>query len=159
MGHVRFYRRFINDLSKISRPLCRLLEKEAKFEFDEECKCAFEEIKARLIRVPIMATPDRSKDFEIMCDASDYAMGGVLGQRIDKTFRAIYYAGKIFNEAQENYSTTEKEMLAIVFACEKFSPYIFGSHVIVHTNHATIKYLMEKKDAKTNQMGFIAAGI
>ena len=83
-----------------------------------------------------------------MCDASDYAMGVVLGQITDKMFKAIYYASKTFNEAQENYSTTEKEMLAIVFACENFRPYILGSHVIIHTDHAAIKYLMAKKEAK-----------
>ena len=95
-----------------------------------------------------MATPDWSKEFEIMCNASDYAMGAVLGQRTDKTFKAIYYASKTFNKAQENYPTTEKEMLAIVFACEKFRAYILGSHGIVHTDHSTIKYLMAKKDVK-----------
>ena len=83
-----------------------------------------------------------------MCDASDYAMRAMLGQRTEKIFRAIYYASKTFKEAQENYSTIEKEMLAIVFACEKFRPYILGSHVIVHTNHITVKYLMARKDAK-----------
>ena len=83
-----------------------------------------------------------------MCDANDYAMGAVLGQRDDKTFIAIYYASKTFNEAQENYSTTEKEMLAMVFSCEKFRPYILGSHVIVHADHVAIKYLMAKKYAK-----------
>ena len=63
-------------------------------------------------------------------------------------FKAIYYANKTFNEAQENYSTIEKEMLAMVFSCEKSRPYILGSHVIMHTNHAAIRYLMENKDAK-----------
>ena len=63
-------------------------------------------------------------------------------------FKAIYYASKTFNEAQENYSTTEKEMLAIVFACEKFRLYILGSHVVIHIDHAEIKYLMAKKEAK-----------
>ena len=82
-----------------------------------------------------------------MCDASDFAMGAVLGQRKEKILRAIYYASRTFNEAQENYSTTEKEMLAIVFACEKFRLYILGSHVIVHIDHAAIKYLMSKKEA------------
>ena len=82
-----------------------------------------------------------------MCDASDYAMGAVLGQRTDKMFKAIYYASKTFNETQENYSTIEKEMLDIVFACEKFRPYILGSHVIIHTDHDAIKYLMESKEA------------
>ena len=95
-----------------------------------------------------MLTPYWSNEFEIMCDASDYAMEAVLEQRTEKLFEAIYYASKTFNEAQENYSTTEKEMLAMVFACEKFRPYILGSHVVIHIDHATIKYLMAKKDAK-----------
>ena len=71
-----------------------------------------------------------------------------MGQRTEKIFKAIYYASKTFNEAQENYSTTEKEMLTMVFACEKLRPYILGSHVVIHTDHAAIKYLMAKKDAK-----------
>ena len=75
-------------------------------------------------------------------------MGAILGQRAKKIFRAINYASKTFNEAQENYSTTEKEMLAMVFAYKKFRPYILGSHVIVHIDHTIIKYLMAKKDAK-----------
>ena len=95
-----------------------------------------------------MLTPDWNNEFEIMCDASDYAMGAILGQRTYKIFKAIYYSSKTFNEAQENYSTTEKEMLAMVFAYEKFKPYILRSHVVIHTDHATIKYLMAKKDAK-----------
>ena len=148
LGHAGFYRIFIRDFSKVARPLCRLLEKDTKFKFDESCQRSFEEIKSRLVEAPVMAKPDWNKEFEIMCDASDYAMGDVLEQRIDKVFRAIYYASKTFNEAQENYSTTEKEMLTILFACEKFRPYILGSHIIIHTNHAAIKYLMAKKEAK-----------
>ena len=128
--------------------MCRLLEKDTKFNFDESCQSSFEEIKSRLVEAPIMATPDWNNEFKIMCDAIDYAMGAVLGQKTDKMFRVIYYASKTFNEAQENYSTTEKEMLAMVFACEKFRPYILGSHVIIHTDHAAIKYLMAKKEAK-----------
>ena len=148
LGHAGFYRRFIKDFSKIARPLCGLLEKDTRFNFDDSCKAAFEEIKIRLVQAPIMAAPEWDQGFEIMCDASDFAMGAVLGQRKEKIFRAIYYASRTFNEAQENYSTTEKEMLAIVFACEKFRPYILGSHIIVHTDHAAIKYLMSKKEAK-----------
>ena len=148
LGHAGFYRRFIKDFSRIARPLCRLLEKDTKFNFDDSCKTAFEEIKIRLVQAPIMAIPEWDQEFDVMCDASDFAMGAVLGQRKEKIFRAIYYASRTFNEAQENYSTTEKEMLAIVFAYEKFRPYILGSHVIVHTDHAAIKYLMSKKEAK-----------
>ena len=145
LGHAGFYRRFIRDFSKIARPLCRLLEKDTKFNFDATFQSSVEEIKSRLVD---MAKPDWNSEFEIMCDANDYAMGAVLGQKANKMFRAIYYASKTFNEAQENYSTTEKEMLSMVFACEKFRPYILGSHVIIHTDHAAIKYLMAKKKAK-----------
>ena len=111
LGHTGFYIRFIKDFSKISRPLCRLLEKDAKFDFVELCRFAFEEIKSKLVIDPIMATPDWNQEFEIMCDVNDYTMGAVLRQRIEKIFRAIYYANKTINEAQENYSTTENEML------------------------------------------------
>ena len=95
-----------------------------------------------------MVTPDWNKEFKIMCDASDYAMGVVLGQRIGKIFKAIYYVSKTFNKAQENYFTTEKEMLVMVFSCKKFRLYILGSHVITHTDHVAIRYLIAKKDAK-----------
>ena len=148
LRHAGFYRRFIKDFSKIARPLCRLLEKDTRFDFDDSCKAAFKEIKIKLVEAPIMAAPEWDQGFEIMCDASDFAMGAVLGQGREKIFRTIYYASRTFNEAQENYSTTEKEMLAVVFACEKFRQYILGSHVIIHTDHAAIKYLMSKKEAK-----------
>ena len=125
-----------------------MLEKDAKFNFDESCHNSFEEIKSRLVEASIMAKPDWNREFEIMCDVSDFSMGAVLEQKAEKVSKAIYYASKTFNEARENYSTTEKEMLAIVFACEKFRPYILGSHVIIHTDHVAIKYLMAKKEAK-----------
>ena len=99
LGHASFYRRFMKDFSKISRQLCRLLEKDAKFDLDESCKATFDEIKSRLVTAPIMITHDWNKEFEIMCDVSDYAMGAVLGQRTEKMFKVIYYASKTFNEA------------------------------------------------------------
>ena len=161
LGRAGFYRRFIRDFSKIARLLCRLLEKDTKINFDEFCHNSFEDIKSRLVEAPIMAKPDWNREFEIMCDASDFAMGAVLGQKAEKVFKAIYYASKTFNEAQENYSTTEKEMLAIVFVCEKFRPYILGSHVIIHTDHAAIKYLMakERSKAKIDQVDIVITGI
>ena len=148
LRHACFYKRFIKDFLKVSKPLCRLLEKDTKFDFNESRRSAFDEIKSKLVTVPIIWTPDWNNDYEIMCDANDYAMGAVLGQRTEKIFKAIYYARKTFNEAQENYTIIEKEILAMVFACEKFKPYILGSHVIIHTDHAAIKYLMAKKEAK-----------
>ncbi|CAL1390031.1 unnamed protein product [Linum trigynum] len=106
-------------------------------------------------KAPIMVVPDWSLPFEIMCDASDFAVGAVLGQRRDQHFRPIYYASKTLNDAQENYTTTEKELLAVVFAFDKFHPYLVLSHVTVHTDHSAIRYLMSKADAKPRLIRWI----
>ncbi|XP_062008347.1 uncharacterized protein LOC133725208 [Rosa rugosa] len=148
LGHAGFYRRFIKDFSKISRPLCRLLQKEVAFEFDEKCKKAFEKLKELLTTAPIITPPDWNLPFELMCDASDYAVGAVLGQRVNKLSHVIYYASRTLNDAQLNYSTTEKELLAVIFALEKFRSYLIGTKVIVFSDHAALKYLLTKKDAK-----------
>nr|KYP44893.1 Retrovirus-related Pol polyprotein from transposon 17.6 [Cajanus cajan] len=90
-----------------------------------------------------------------MCDASDYAIGAVLGQRKSKIFHAIHYASKVLNETQVNYATTEKELLAIVYELEKFRSYLIGSKVIVFTDHAAIKYLLTKSDSKPRLIRWI----
>ena len=83
-----------------------------------------------------------------MCDASDYAIGAITGQKRERTFQVIYYASRTLNDAQINYETIEKELLEIVFVFDKFKPYLIGNKVIVHIDHSTIKYLMTKKDVK-----------
>ena len=90
-----------------------------------------------------------------MCDASDFAIGAVLGQRRDKLFRAIYYASQTLNKAQLNYTTTEKEMLVVVLAYDKFHSYLIGTKVIVFTDHAVLRYLFSKKDAKPRLIRWI----
>ena len=118
--HAGFYRRFIQDFSKIARQLTRLLCKEIKFDFDRECLAAFHTIKGAPVSAPVVQPPDWNLPFEIMTDASDFAVGAVLGQRKDKKLHVIYYASKTMDEDQWRYTTTEKELLAIVFAFEKF---------------------------------------
>ncbi|KAK1652079.1 hypothetical protein QYE76_069884 [Lolium multiflorum] len=118
------------------------------FVFDDDCKEAFETLKKALTTAPIVEPPDWNLPFEIMCDASDFAVGVVLGQRVDKKLNVIHYASKTLDAAQRNYATTEKELLAVVFACDKFRSYIVDSKVTIHTDHAAIRYLMTKKDAK-----------
>ncbi|GKC44394.1 reverse transcriptase domain-containing protein [Tanacetum coccineum] len=98
---------------KVSGSGIEILVKDAPFNFSEECIKAFDTLKREMTQAPIMIKLDWSLPFEIMCDASDYAVGAILGQRIDKHFKPIHYASKIMNEAQENYTTTEKELLAI----------------------------------------------
>ncbi|XP_061374695.1 uncharacterized protein LOC133316911 [Gastrolobium bilobum] len=146
-GHG-FYRRFIKDFSKIAKPLCKLLVKDEEFNFTDECLLAFNILKDRLTTAPIITTPDFTLPFELMCDASDYAIGAVLGQRKNKLLHVIYYASKILNDAQMNYATTEKELLAVVYAFDKFRPHLLGSKVIVYTDHVALKYLLNKQDAK-----------
>ncbi|KAL0448340.1 UNVERIFIED_CONTAM: Pol polyprotein, partial [Sesamum latifolium] len=120
LGHAGFYRRFIKDFSKIAQPLCALLQKDASFEFDEACAKAFDKLKESLTSAPVIRPPDWSQPFEIMCDASNHAIGAVLGQKIGKDPHVIYYASRMLDDTQSNYTTTEKELLAVVFALEKF---------------------------------------
>ncbi|GKE68253.1 reverse transcriptase domain-containing protein [Tanacetum coccineum] len=115
LRHAGFYGRFIKDFSKISRPMTYLLEKNTPFIFLEDCILAFQTLKKKLTEAPILIAPNWDQPFEIMCDASDYATGAVLGQRIEKHFRPIHYASKTMTEAESNYTTTEKEMLAVEF--------------------------------------------
>ncbi|CAN6721030.1 unnamed protein product [Malus baccata var. baccata] len=114
--------RFIKDFSKIAQPLCHLLQKEVAFEFTKECTASFNQLKELLTTAPIIVPPDWSLPFELMCDASDYALGAVLGQRKDKKPHVIYYASR--------------------------TSYLIGTKVIVFTDHAALKYLLTKKEAK-----------
>ncbi|GJT03956.1 reverse transcriptase domain-containing protein [Tanacetum coccineum] len=155
LGHAGFYRRFIQDFSKIARPMTHLLEKETPFFFSEECIDSFNTLKRKLTEAPILIAPDWDLPFELMCDASDFAIGAVLGQRKNKHFQPIHYASKTMNEAQTHYTTTEKELLAVVYAFEKFRSYLVMSKSIVYTDHSAIKYLFAKKDAKARLMRWI----
>ncbi|XP_070006755.1 uncharacterized protein [Nicotiana sylvestris] len=139
---------FIKDFSKIANPMCKLLEKDAKILFDEKYLKAFEELKQKLTTAPIIVIPDWSLPFELMCDASGVAIGVVLSQCHNKVLHPIYYAIKTLNEVQMNYTVTEQELLAIVYAFEKFRAYLLGSNVIVYIDHVALRYLMEKKDVK-----------
>jgi len=148
LGHVGFYRRFIKDFLKIAKPLTHLLVKDVLFEFNEEFLSAFLRLKEALISAPVMQALNWELPFEVMCDASDYAVEAVLGQRKDNKPYAIYYASWTLDEAQVNYATTEKEFLAVVFALEKFRSYLINSKVIIFTDHAALKHLMKKSDSK-----------
>nr|CAN70642.1 hypothetical protein VITISV_020042 [Vitis vinifera] len=148
LGHAGFYRRFIKGFSSLSKPLCELLAKDAKFIWDERCQNSFDQLKKFLTTTPIVRAPNWQLTFELMCDASDFAIGAVLGQRDDGKPYVIYYASKTLNEAQRNYTTTEKELLAVVFALDKFRAYLVGSFIIIFTDHSALKYLLTKQDAK-----------
>ncbi|GJS72990.1 reverse transcriptase domain-containing protein [Tanacetum coccineum] len=128
LGHAGFYRRFIQDFSKIAWPMTHLFEKETPFILSKECIESFNILKKKLTEAPILVTPDWDLPFEIMCDASDYT---------------------------EHYTTTEKELLAVVYAFEKFWPYLVLSKTIVYTDHSALKYLLAKQDAKPRLLRWI----
>ncbi|GJU47507.1 reverse transcriptase domain-containing protein [Tanacetum coccineum] len=109
---------------------------------------AFETLKKKLTEAPILIAPDWDLRFELMGDASDFAIGAVLGQRHKRHFRPIHYASKTMSEAESHYTTTEKEMLAVVYAFEKFWSYLILNKRIVYTDHSALKYLFAKKDSK-----------
>ncbi|KAL4369013.1 hypothetical protein GQ457_05G014420 [Hibiscus cannabinus] len=155
LGHARFYRRSIENFSKITKPLCSLLEQGRQFEFNDSCTKAFEILKNKLVTARIVAPPDWTLSFKLMCDASDYAVGAVLGQCKGKIFHPIYYARKTFNDAQVNYTTTKKELLTVIFAFDKFRSYLIGAKVTVYTHHSAIKYLLSKKYAKPRLIRWI----
>ncbi|GJR60083.1 reverse transcriptase domain-containing protein [Tanacetum coccineum] len=152
LGHAGFYRRFIQDFSKIARPMTHLLEKETPFVFSKDCIDAFQTLKKKLTEAPILVVPDWNLPFELMCDASDFAIGAVLGQRKMKHFQPIHYASKTMTEAQIHYTTTEKEMLAVVYAFEKFWPYLvphgFADYANYHAGNFIIKGMSTQQKRK-----------
>ena len=90
-----------------------------------------------------------------MCDASDFSIKAVLGQKEDGKPYMVYYVGKTLNEAHRNYTTIEKELLAIVYALDKFRAYLEGSFIIIFTYHSALKYMLTKQDAKARLIRWI----
>nr|GEU94396.1 reverse transcriptase domain-containing protein [Tanacetum cinerariifolium] len=121
----------------------------------KECVEAFQTIKRKLTEAPILIAPDWDMPFELMCDTSDFAIGAVLGQRQEKHFRTIHYASKTMTEAESNYTITEKEMLAVVYAFEKFRSYLIMNKSIMYTDHSALKYLFAKKDSKARLLRWV----
>jgi len=114
-----------------------------------------EKLKMELISAPIISTPDWPKPFEITCDASDFVTGTILGQCIDNKQHVIYYSSRTLNDAQLNYTTTEKEFLARVFALKNFCPYLLGTKTTIFTDHFALLYIMLKKDMKAQHICLI----
>nr|GEW37389.1 reverse transcriptase domain-containing protein [Tanacetum cinerariifolium] len=143
------------DFSKITHPLTKLLEKDITFEFDDDCQKAFELLKEKLTYGPVIVSPNRNLPFEHMCDASDFAVGAILGQKYGKNCHPIYFSSKTLNPAQQKYTVTEKELMVVVFAFDKFRSYLILSKTIVHTNHSALRHLFKKQDAKPRLIRWI----
>ena len=137
------YQRFLEDYSILVQ-----ISQSTDFVFDRACKDAHDELKRHVTSAPIIQPPSYDEPFEIMCDASDYTVGVVLRQRIGKNLHVIAYASCVLDGAQCNYHTTKNELFAVVFALEKFRSYLLGTKVVVFTDHATLRYLLKKRESK-----------
>lgn len=151
VAFANYYRKFIPNFSSITVPLNRLLKKDVKFEFNKDCETAFTTIKEILTSPKILQFPNFEKDFILRTDASGFAIGAVLSNNDD---RPIAYASKTLNKAEKNYSTIEKELLAIVWAVKHYRPYLFGRHFKILTDHRPLVYLFSLKEPSSRLTKF-----
>lgn len=146
LGLTGYYRRFIDNFSKLTKPLTCLLKKDAAFHWNIEQEQAFALLKDKLISAPLLQYPDFSQPFVVTTDASNYAVGAVLSQGPVGKDKPIAYASRTLNKAEGNYSTTEKELLAILFAIKTFRPYLYGNKFKIITDHRPLVWLFNVKD-------------
>lgn len=146
VAFANYYRRFVDNFAKITKPLTNLTKKRVEFLWNDECENAFQTLKQKLINSPILKYPDFSKPFKIIVDASDFACGGILTQNHDEIDMPIVYISKSFNKAERNKPPIEKELLAVHFAITQFKPYIYGRHFVVKSDHKPLIYLYNLKN-------------
>lgn len=147
LGLANYYRRFVKDFATIAKPLHRLTEKTAKFEWTSECQTAFEEIRQRLVTAPILAFPDYERVFILDTDASDTGIGAVLSQvQEDGSERVIAYASRVLTKPERRYCVTRRELLAVVSFVQHFRPYLLGKHFLLRTDHGSLTWLSNFKE-------------
>ena len=146
IGLASYYRRFVKDFSSIAAPLTRLTRKSTPFQWDEACETAFKRLKDALTTPPILAYPNLAQPFHLYVDASATGLGYILGQNINGQDVVIAYGGRQLNKAECNYSTTEREALAVVEGIKKYQVYLHGQKFYVHTDHHALQWLMGIKD-------------
>ena len=144
LGHAGYYRRFIENFTKIATPMFKLLTKDVNFYWDSFFQNAFDTIKENLSITPILRGPNWSLPFHISTDASDTTLGAVLGQKYNQITHVIYFISKNLTPAKYNYTVTEKEFLVVVYSINKFRHYITGYEVFVHIDYSAIIFLMNK---------------
>ena len=147
LGLANYYRRFVQGFASIAHPLYQLTSKNAKgFDWTPHCQQAFDQLKQLLVSPPILAYPRFEIPFVVHTDASDHAIGGVLSQIQDGKERVIAYFSRQLGKAQRNYSTVEREALAVVSAIQEFYPYLYGFHFDLYTDHNPLVSLKTVKD-------------
>ena len=145
-GMISYYRRFIPNCSRIASPLYKLLKKDTKFEWAEAQENAFQHLKSKLTKQPILQYPDFSKEFVLTTDASNQGLGAMLSQGLIGRDLRIAYASCSLNNTESHYTTSEKELLAIVWATKYFRPYLCGRKFKIVSDHKPLVWVMNVKD-------------
>lgn len=146
LGLASYYRRFIPEFSSISEPLYRLTDKGAKFEWSETCETAFNMLKSKLTSTPVLAYPDPSKTFILDTDACETGIGAVLSQMHEEGERVVAYASRALSKQEKRYSTTKKELLAVVVFLKHFRHYLYGRKFLLRTDHSSLRWLRNFKE-------------
>jgi hypothetical protein len=147
LGLAGYYRRFINDFSKIAKPMTRLLEKSKDFNWTEECQASFEELKKRVTSAPVLILPDITKKFDIYCDASRQGLGCVLMQ----DGKVVSYASHQLRKHEENYPTHDLELATVVHALKIWRHYLIGHRCEIYSDHKSLKYIFMQNDLNLRQ--------
>jgi hypothetical protein len=145
LGMCNYYRKFIKSYAKIAQPLYVLLRKESAFIWSISCDEAFNKLKAAMCTPPVLIFPDFKQTFIITTDASSTAVGGVLSQGALPNDRPIQFISKVLNKAEQNYSTIERELYAIVYCVDSFRHYVYGFEFVIYTDHRPLVYLFNLK--------------
>lgn len=146
LGLVGYYRKFIKDFAKLTKPLTLCLKKNAKVTHTNEFIDAVDKCKQILTNAPILQYPDFDRPFILTTDASDIAIGAVLSQGIVGSDKPVAFASRTLSDTETRYSTIEKELLAIVWAIKYFRPYLYGRKFTIYTDHRPLMWLMSLKD-------------
>ena len=146
LGLANYYWRFIKGFSEIARPLNALTKKGVKFNWSESCADAFDRLKRALILAPVLAFPDFNEQFLLYVDASSTGIGFSLAQVQNGRVVVIAYNGRGLNQAEHNYTTTERKALALVEGIKKFQPYLHDRKFVVYTGNSSLRWLMNVKD-------------
>lgn len=152
LGLIGYYRKFIPHFAEIAKPLTQLTKKDVKFHWDEQCTAAFNELNSLLIKDPILVFPDFSLPFVLATDASGVALGAVLSQVVNGAEHPVAYASRQLNSAERAYSTTERELLALLWATKYFRCYLYGRKFTAVTDHIALKWMLSLKDPSSRLM-------
>ena len=147
LGLAGYYRRFIQDFSKIAKPMTKLLEKGREFKWSDECQVSFEELRSKLTSAPILVLPDITQSFDIYCDASRQGLGCVLM----KGGKVVSYASRQLRKHEVNYPTHDLELASVVHALKIWRHYLMGHRCEIYTDHKSLKYIFTQTDLNLRQ--------